>query len=117
LVFGAWNLHARMTCFYKRFTIKKANINLISKTATPYEIWECRGGQWVCVQKIFEIEISKLMRGGQPNPKDFRLDSDLARHRFITHINRMANRAKNRIVAGARKRAKFEQEHRPRPCG
>ena len=86
-------------------------------TATPYEIWECRGGQWVCVQKIFEIEISKLMRGGQPNPKDFRLDSDLARHRFITHINRMANRAKNRIVAGARKRAKFEQEHRPRPCG
>lgn len=86
-------------------------------TATPYEIWECRGGRWVCVQKIFEIEISKLMHGGGPNPQSFRLESDLVRHRFTTHINRLTNMAKNRLQDGARKRAKFEREHRPRPCG
>jgi len=37
LLFGAWKLHARMTCLYKRFTIKKANTMKIytypSKTA------------------------------------------------------------------------------------
>lgn len=86
-------------------------------TATPYEVWECRGGQLVCVQKIFEIEISKLMRSGQPTPKDFKLESDIARRRFTSHINRLSNMAKNRLESAARKRAKFEQDHRPGPCG
>ena len=86
-------------------------------TATPYEIWECHGGEWVCIQKIFEVEISKLLRGPQPNPKDFRLESDLARHRFIQHINRLTNMAKNHLVQGARRRAKFEQDHQPKLCG
>ena len=85
-------------------------------TATPYEIWECIANEWVCKEKIYEITISKLQRGGQPNPRSFRLESDIARHRFITHINRLANMAKNRLQAGAKRRLQFEQGHRPGPC-
>lgn len=85
-------------------------------TATPYEIWECRGGKMVCSQKTYGIEIGKLKRGGQPNPRTFRLDSDLARRRFEQHINSLTNMAKSRLEAGARKRAEFEQKHQPGPC-
>jgi hypothetical protein len=86
-------------------------------TATPYKIWECKGNEWICIEKVYEITISKLLRGGQPNPRTFRLESDIVRHRFINHINRLTQMAKSRLEAGARRRLKFEQDHRPGPCG
>ena len=86
-------------------------------TATPYEIWECKGNEWICVEKVYEITISKLLRGGQPNPKTFKIESDIVRHRFTREINRMTRMAKGRLERGARQRRKFEQDHRPGPCG
>ncbi|MBN2334360.1 hypothetical protein JXL21_02290 [Candidatus Bathyarchaeota archaeon] len=86
-------------------------------TATPYEIWECKGNEWVCKEKIYEITIGKLRPGGQPNPKSFRLDSDLARHKLEQEINRATRMAKGRIESGVRRRLQFEQQHQPKPCG
>jgi hypothetical protein len=86
-------------------------------TATPHEIWECQGNEWVCAEKVYEITIGRLQQGGQPNPKTFRLDSNVARHRFEQHINNLTRLAKSRLEAGARRRLQFEQEHRPGPCG
>lgn len=86
-------------------------------TATPYEIWECRNNQWVCREKIYEFTIGNLRLGGQPNPKSFRLESDIARHRFNQEIKTVTQMARNRLRKGARQRLKFEQDHRPGPCG
>lgn len=86
-------------------------------TATPHEIWECKNNQWVCKEKVYEITIGNLRRGVQPNPRTFRLESDIARHRFEQEIKRLTRMAKSRLEAGARRRLKFEQEHRPGPCG
>ena len=86
-------------------------------TATPYEIWECQNGEMVCTEEVYEIEIGRLEKGGQSGPKTFRLDSDLARHRFDSHLNTLTAMAKNRLVQGARERLEFEQSHQSGPCG
>ena len=86
-------------------------------TAAPYEIWECKSNEWVCVEKVYEITISKLLLGGQPNPKSFKLESDIVRYRFNQEIRRLTQMAKGRLERGARQRLKFEQDHRPGPCG
>lgn len=86
-------------------------------TATPYQIWECQGGEWRCVRKLYEIEVSKLMRGGEPNPKEFKLESKRNRYLFNREIRRSGNIARARIANGMRMRKKFLQEHRAGPCG
>ena len=86
-------------------------------TATPYEIWECKGNKWVCVEKVYEITISNLQRGIQLKKGGFKLDSDFARDGFKREINRMERMAKGRLVEGVRRRLQFVQKHQRGPCG
>ena len=76
-------------------------------------------GEMVCTEKVYEIEIEigRLEKGGQSGPKTFRLDSDLARHRFDSHLNTLTAMAKNRLEQGVRERLEFEQSHQSGPCG
>jgi len=87
-------------------------------TATPYEIWECKGNKWVCIEKVYEITISQLLRGRNIGQRaEFKLESDSARARFNRHIRDLMRRTKGELESGVKARLKFEQEHQRGPCG
>lgn len=86
-------------------------------TGMSYENWECQNGEMVCTEKVCGIEIGRLEKGGQSGPKTFRLDSDLARHSFDSHLNTLTAIAKNPLEQGVRERLGLEQSHQSGPRG
>lgn len=94
----------RITFFYQTVTV------------TPHQVWECRNGAWVCVEKVFHYSVSGLQRRAGPRRDQFRLESDIARARFEAEINRMTARARSELESSARRKAEFDQRHRPGPC-
>ncbi len=88
-------------------------------TATPYEILECKGNKWVCIEKVYEIAISGLQRGGRSigQRAEFKLESDIQRTKFNGHISRLMGLVRGQLESGIRTRHKFEQEHQRGPCG
>lgn len=85
-------------------------------TAKPFQVMECRNNQWVCAEKGYEISISKLQLGPQPNPRSFKLEGVASRHAFERHLATLAQRAKQEIDKGVKQRKKFEDEHQRGPC-
>jgi hypothetical protein len=85
-------------------------------TATPYQIWRCQAGHWVCVEKVFHYSVSGLQRRPGPRQGPFRLESDIARAQFQREIDRMVSAARGQLEQSARGRAEFNQRHRPGPC-
>ena len=94
----------RLTMFYQDIT------------ATPYEMWECSSdGEWVCVQKIWEVEVSGLKRLlGQD--RSFTVNSDIRRREFERVIRGLAHRASTTIRRDAESLARWRTEHEPGPC-
>ena len=87
-------------------------------TATPIEIWECKGNKWICVEKVYEITISQLKLGTETGQRaEFKLESDSARAKFNQHINTLEKIVKNELRKSVEARRKFEQEHQRGPCG
>ena len=87
-------------------------------TATPFEIWECKGNQWVCIEKVYEITISKLLRGREIGARqEFKLESDIQRTKLDRHINRLMMLVRGQLESGIKARRKFEQDHQRGPCG
>ncbi|HUP17781.1 MAG TPA: hypothetical protein VM848_17260, partial [Acidimicrobiia bacterium] len=81
----------------------------------PIQIWECKAGQWVCVEKVLQYEVSGLER--QPGAsQSFRIEGDVSQHQFESYINGATARAKQTIEASARALVEFEQSNAPRPC-
>jgi hypothetical protein len=81
----------------------------------PIQIWECRAGQWVCVEKVLQYEVSGLER--QPGPsQSFRIEGDVSQHQFEAYINGATARARQSIEASARAIVEFEQSNPPGPC-
>ena len=81
----------------------------------PIQIWECRAGQWVCVEKVLQYEVSGLER--QPGPsQSFRIEGDVSQHQFEAYIDGATARAKQSIEASARAIVEFEQSNPPGPC-
>lgn len=94
----------RLTKFYQNIT------------ATPYEIWECRQDQgWVCIERIWEIEVSKLksLRG---RDRQFTVNSDVRRREFERAIRRQAQQAASIIKRDAQALARWRAEHEAGPC-
>lgn len=87
-------------------------------TATPYRILECRQGVgWVCVEKVWEIEVSKLKkRPRNPNIKRYIVESNLNKARFQAEIRRQSQRAANRVRNDARTLMQWRARHEPGPC-
>jgi hypothetical protein len=84
-------------------------------TAQPLQIWECRGGRWACAENVVLYEVSDLKRQ-QGRAEIFRLESDVARHRFEAHVNGLTARAEKSIEDSARSLIDFEQANSPGPC-
>ncbi|NIA25799.1 MAG: hypothetical protein GWP04_09565 [Gammaproteobacteria bacterium] len=86
-------------------------------TATPYLIMECRTGEgWVCVEKVWEIEISKLHKRRGPRSRTWRPVSDLDRSRMERDFRRLAGAAANTIKNHATNLARWRSRHEPGPC-
>jgi hypothetical protein len=81
----------------------------------PIQIWECRAGQWVCVERVLQYDVSRLER--QPGAsQSFRIEGDVSQHQFESYINGATARAKQTIEASARALVEFEQSNAPGPC-
>ncbi len=94
----------RLTMFYQDIT------------ATPYEIWECtREGGWVCLEKVWEIEVSGLRRLlGQD--RMFTVDSEIRRREFERVIRGLSHRAATTIRRDAESLARWRSDHEAGPC-
>jgi hypothetical protein len=93
----------RSTLFYQEVSVQ------------PIQIWECKAGQWVCVEKVLQYEVSGLER--QPGAsQSFRIEGDVSQHQFESYINGATARAKQSIEASARALVEFEQSNPPGPC-
>jgi hypothetical protein len=88
-------------------------------TATPYELWECKGNKLVCIEKVYEITISELQRGGRSigQRAEFKLESDIQLTKFNGHISTLMGLVRGQLESGIKTRHKFEQEHQRGPCG
>ena len=81
----------------------------------PIQIWECRAGQWVCVEKVLQYEVSGLER--QPGAsQSFRIEGDVSQHQFESYIKGATARAKQSIEDSTRALVEFEQSNPPGPC-
>ncbi|MCI0544241.1 MAG: hypothetical protein L0Z49_07305 [Actinobacteria bacterium] len=85
-------------------------------TATPFTVWECRAGTWVCIEKVFHVSVSGLKRRPGPRRGPFRLESDLARSRFEREVSTLVGLARSALETSTRAKAEFDQRHRPGPC-
>lgn len=95
---------ARLTTFYQ------------SVTATPYERMECREGQgWICVEKVWEIEIGKLTRV-QGRDKFFTVNSAVRRRAFQAAIRTMSQRGADTIRKDAKLLTEWRAMHEAGPC-
>jgi hypothetical protein len=93
----------RSTLFYQEVSVQ------------PIQIWECKAGRWVCVEKVLQYEVSGLER--QPGAsQSFRIEGDVSQHQFESYINGATARAKQSIEASARALVEFEQSNAPGPC-
>ena len=85
-------------------------------TATPAVIEECRKGQgWVCVQKIWEIDVSKLLRH-RGKKRTWTINSRQLRYRYRREIQRLSESSANRIKNDARALVAWRAKHEPGPC-
>lgn len=94
----------RLTMFYQDIT------------ATPFEIWECTSERgWVCVERVWEIEVSRLKRLlGQD--RSFTINSEVRRREFKRVIRGLSHRAATTIRRDAESLARWRSEHEPGPC-
>lgn len=93
----------RSTLFYQEVSVQ------------PIQIWECKGGKWVCVEKVLQYEVSGLER--QPGAsQSFRIEGDVSQHQFESYIAGATARARQSIEASARALVEFEQSNPPGPC-
>lgn len=81
----------------------------------PIQIWECKAGQWVCVERVLQYHVSGLER--QPGAsQSFRIEGDVSQHQFESYVNGATARAKQTIEASARALVEYEQSNAPGPC-
>ena len=110
----------KVTDWMKRNELISARVTYFTQdiTATPYRIMECRKGQgWVCVERVWEIEISKLhRRQGPTSSQTWRPVSDLDRHRMNADFRRLSNAAASQIKRDANRLAQWRTRHEPGPC-
>lgn len=94
----------RLTMFYQDIT------------ATPYEVWECRIGEgWVCSERIWEIEVSRLNRIPGKD-RSFTVNSDVRRREFQRVIRGMSQRAASTVKRDAEELARWRTDHEPGQC-
>jgi hypothetical protein len=108
-----------VTDWMKRNRIMSARVTYFWQhiTATPYRIMECRKGQgWVCVERVWEINVSKLHRKDGPTSQSWRPVSDLDRHRMEGDFRRLAHHAGDEIKNSANNLARWRAQHEPGPC-
>ena len=110
----------RVTDWMKRNEMVSARVTFFKQTiiATPYRIMECRKGQgWVCVERVWEIEVSKLQKDKRKlASQTWRPVSDLDRHRMNADFRRLGSAAANQIKQDANRLAKWRARHEPGPC-
>jgi hypothetical protein len=109
----------KVTDWMKRNEMVSARVTYFWQhiTATPYRIMECRKGQgWVCVERVWEIEVSKLHRRPGPTSQSWRPVSDLDRHRMDADFKRLARDAGDQIKRGANALVSWRAQHEPGPC-
>ena len=84
--------------------------------ATPYEIWECRTGDgWVCIERIWEIEVSRLKKVPGTD-RSYTVNSDVRRREFQRVIRGMSQRAASTVKRDAEDLARWRADHEPAPC-
>ena len=100
---------------YEIFTVRRSFYYQFI-TATPYNIMECRESQgWVCVEKVWEIEIGKLqvLKG---KDRWFTMNSTVRRAQFNREVRRLSQSAANTIKRDAEKLVEWRSRHEPGPC-
>ncbi len=100
---------------YQIFTVRKSMFYQ-TITATPYLIEECRKGQgWVCVEKVWEFDVSKLkvLRG---RDRWFTVNSSVRRRQFEREVRRLGQTAINTIQRDTQRLAEWRAQHEPGPC-
>lgn len=108
----------KVTEWMTNIQVMKVHLTLFYQTitATPYTIWECRQGEgWVCVEKVWEIEVSRLKRH-RGRDRVFTVNSDVRRREFQRVIRGMSQRAASTIRQDAERMARWRTEHEPGPC-
>ena len=59
-----------------------------------------------------------VKRVGRIHERDEKkMESDRNRYLFLNAVRRTTNRGNNQVRASIKSRFKFEQDHRPQPCG
>lgn len=97
-------MKVRLTMFYQTIT------------ATPYTIWECQEGVgWVCVERVWEIEVSELKRH-RGRDRIFTVNSSVRRREFQRVIQGLSQRAASTIRRDAERLARWRTEHEPGSC-
>jgi len=110
----------KVTDWMKRNEMVSARVAYFKQTftATPYRIMECRKGQgWVCVERVWEIEVSKLEKDQRvTTSQTWRPVSDLDRHRMNADFRRVSSFAGNLIKTDANRLVRWRAKHQPGPC-
>jgi len=85
-------------------------------TATPYHILECREGTgWVCVEKVWEIEIGQLKRR-QGRDRSYTVGYERQKREFQNAVRGLSNRGANNIKNAAKRLIDWRSQHEPGPC-
>ncbi len=85
--------------------------------ATPYNVYECQGGSWMCVEKVYLYEVGNLTKRPGPTKSDITIRDELQRHRFEREINGLTASARRELQRSMQERSEFEAAHQPGPCG
>lgn len=109
----------KVTEWMSNYTVMEARITYFTQRviATPYTVWECRKGVgWVCVERIWEIQVGKLGRRQGPRSASHLMTGKLQRARAERDFARLGRVAGDAVAGSARQLDEFLRSHQGGPC-
>ena len=109
----------KVTEWMSNYTVMEARVTYFTQrvTATPYTVWECRKGiGWVCVERIWEIQVGKLGRRPGPRSRSHLMTGKLERARAERDFVRLGRVAGTEVTNSARRLDEFLRSHQGGPC-
>lgn len=84
--------------------------------ATPFDILECREGKgWVCVEKVWEIEIGQLKKR-QGRERSYTVGYGRQKRQFERAVRDLSNRGAGNVGSASRRLVVWRSLHEPGPC-
>lgn len=108
-----------VTEWMSNYTVMEARVTYFTQrvTATPYTVWECRKGVgWVCVERIWEIQVGKLGKRPGPHSRSHLMTGQLERARAERDFARLGRVAGTEVTNSARRLDEFLRSHQGGPC-